>query len=143
MNYIHFKRCCRFFKISVYFLFPEEKLAVQAKSKYKRKKEAVQEAGAASRMYSVTHSATVGLRWWFLQSECRRSRSNKLMSRNLHQKMLTTWDWWLNSVFTKLFIEMVTCVMLVHTHTWYLNTQLLTAAAHNRGIKHSFTNNTW
>lgn len=62
MNYIHFKRCCRFFKISVYFLFPEEKLAVQAKSKYKRKKEAVQEAGAASRMYSVTHSATVGLR---------------------------------------------------------------------------------
>lgn len=49
----------------------------------------------------------------------------------------------LNSVFTKLFIEMVTCVMLVHTHTRYLNTQLSTAAAHNRGVKHSFTNNTW
>lgn len=28
-------------------------------------------------------------------------------------------------------------------HTRYLNTQLSTAAAHNRGIKHSFTNNTW
>lgn len=91
--------------------------------------------------------------WWYLQSGCRQSRSNKRTNRNLHQRKRSEdgplprpawWDWCDDAViFTKkLLLEQQqllgtrTCTL---TYTLYLSVQLLTVSAHNWRVNNTFT----